>query len=358
MSHSLSRGHARSTLAATAALLLAFAACAGGSGKTTLVLYSPHGADLLGVVERAYEAAHPEIDIQWLDMGSQQVFDRIRSEKANPQADVWFGGPDTTLGQGAAQGLLAPYRPSWADAVPPHNRHPGDLFFGLYRTAPVLVYNRDAVSEADAPKDWDDLLAARFQGQVLMRDPLASGTLRAFFSLILARSVAATGNADRGWDWLRQLDGQTKEYVTTPALMIEKLARREGLVTVWELTDMLWQHQRGRPLAFRFPASGTPVIDDSIGLVAGAAHAEAAKVFIDWVGSPEAVELAAREAFRLPTRTDIPAEQLPEWAQAVLRDLKPAEIDRALVAGEAAGWMMTWDRTVRGRGRPRLGVPE
>lgn len=335
-------------LACSLALLIG---CSGSGGKTTLVLYSPHGADLLGVVETAYETAHPEIDVQWLDMGSQQVFDRIRSEKANPQADVWFGGPDTTLGQGAAEGLLAAYRPSWADAVPAHNRHPENLFFGLYRTAPVLVYNRDAVSEADAPKDWDDLLTPRFQGQVLMRDPLASGTLRAFFSLILARSVSETGTAERGWAWLRQLDAQTKEYVTTPALMIEKLARREGLVTVWELTDMLWQRQRGRPLAFRFPTSGTPVIDDSIGLVAGAPHAEAAKTFIDWVGSPEAVELAAREAYRLPTRTDIPAERLPAWAQEVLRDLHPAEIDRALVAREAAGWMMTWDRTVRGRGR-------
>jgi len=38
---------------------------------------------------------HPQIDVRWLDMGSQEVYDRIRSEAANPQADIWFGGPDT-----------------------------------------------------------------------------------------------------------------------------------------------------------------------------------------------------------------------------------------------------------------------
>ena len=73
-------------------LLLAPVGC--GDGRTPLVLYSPHGRDLLELMERTYEAERPEIDVRWLDMGSQEVYDRIRSESVNPQADVWFGGPD------------------------------------------------------------------------------------------------------------------------------------------------------------------------------------------------------------------------------------------------------------------------
>ncbi|HXM75957.1 MAG TPA: iron ABC transporter substrate-binding protein, partial [Thermoanaerobaculia bacterium] len=100
--------------------------------RTPVVLYSPHGRDLLGLLETAYEKAHPEIDVRWLDMGSQEVYDRLRSEKANPQADVWYGGPDTIFSRGAREGLLAPYRPGWADAVAPQSRRAGDLYFGLY----------------------------------------------------------------------------------------------------------------------------------------------------------------------------------------------------------------------------------
>src|SRR6185436_16327590 len=70
------------------ALLLLLAGCSRGDGRTAVVLYSPHGPDQLGVLEKAFEAHHPEIDIRWLDMGSQEVFDRLRSERANPQADV------------------------------------------------------------------------------------------------------------------------------------------------------------------------------------------------------------------------------------------------------------------------------
>lgn len=328
--------------------LLVVAGC--GDGRTPLMLYSPHGRDLLVEVKRAYEELHPEVDVRFLDMGSQDVYDRVRSEAANPQADVWFGGPREIFARGAQEGLLAPHRPTWAGSVPEESRGPGDLYFGLYRTAPVLVYNAAAVPVAEAPRDWEDLLDPRWQGKIIFRDPLGSGTMRTLFGMILARSVEQTGDTRSGLEWLRRLDAQTKEYVLTPALMIEKLNRQEGLITVWELTDMLWQKQRGSPLAFRFAESGSPVIDDSIGVVKGAPHEEEARRFVDWVGGVEAQLLTAREAYRLPTRTDLPPERLPQWAREVLRDWKPARVDWKLIERHGQEWMTTWDRTIRGKG--------
>jgi len=348
--------HLALVLSIALALALALAGC--GDGRTPLILYSPHGPDLLTLIEKEFELGHPTLDVRWLDMGSQDVYDRVRSEAANPQADVWYGGPDTILARGAAEGLLASYRPAWADAVPAEYRHGEDLYFGLYRTAPVLVYNSEVVPAEEAPRDWDDLLSPRFEQQFLMRDPLGSGTLRTMFGLFLAESVTATGSEDRGWQWLARLDVQTKEYVLSPALMIEKLARQEGQVTVWELTDMLWQQKRGRPLAYTFPTSGTPVIEDAIGLVAGAPHPLEAKIFIDWVGSPEAQRLAAEAAFRLPARTDMAPQDLPAWAVNVLAEMVPADFDRALLAAKGNEWMSTWDRTIRGRGATYLAEHE
>ncbi|HEX5760914.1 MAG TPA: extracellular solute-binding protein [Thermoanaerobaculia bacterium] len=334
---------------AALALAALFAGC-GGDGKTPLVVYSPHGRDLLQLMERSFEERHPEVDVRWLDMGSQEVYDRLRSEAANPQADVWYGGPQTIFARGSREGLLAPFRPSWAEAVPERSRHPEDLYLASYRTAPVLVYNAAVVPAAEAPHDWGDLLDPRWRGEILIRDPLASGTMRTLFAMVLALAVQETGNEEAGWQYLRRLDAQTKEYVLNPALLLEKLYRREGSITVWELTDMLWQQKRGSPLAFAFPASGTPVIDDSVGLVRGARHPEPARAFVEWVGSEEGQLLAAREAFRLPARNDIPPERLPAWAREVSAKLVPAPVDWQLVERREAEWMATWDRTIRGRG--------
>lgn len=318
--------------------------------RTPVVLYSPHGRDLLTLVEKIYEAAHPDVDVRWLDMGSQDVYDRIRAEKANPRADVWFGGPNLVFASGARERLLEPFEPSWSRSVPPESRHPQKLYFGLYRTPVVIVYNSAAVAAAQAPRDWDDLLDPRWKGKILIRDPLASGTMRAVWGTILERSLERTGDVESGLEWLRKLDAQTKEYVFNPSILLEKLIRREGLVTVWDLPDTLFEMRRG-PLAYVFPASGTPVIDDAVGLVRGAPHAVQARAFIEWLGGPRAQKLAAEKAFRLPARTDLPPAELPEWARDVEEALVPAKLDWERIGREGPGWMSRWDREVRGKGR-------
>lgn len=331
-------------------LLAAFSAACRRDTRIPLVLYSPHGRDLLGLVERTYEAKHPGVDVRWLDMGSQEVYDRVRSEKANPQADVWFGGPNTIFARGVRDGLLQAFRPSWAAAIPAESRGPGDFYFGLYRTPAVIVYNTAAVPAPEAPKDWDDLLGPRWKGKVLIRYPLASGTMRAVFGMILERSLAETGSPDRGFQWLTRLDGQTKEYVMNASILVEKIARREGLVTVWDLPDVLLEMRRSRDLAYLFPTSGTPVIDDAVGLVAGARHPKEARELIEWLGSPEAQLATAGSVYRLPARTDLAPEQLPEWARDVLKKMVPARMDWDLLEREGQAWMARWDQEVRGKG--------
>jgi iron(III) transport system substrate-binding protein len=316
------------------------------------MVYSPHGRDLLRLFERDFEAKRPDVDVRWLDMGSQEVYDRVRSERANPQCDVWFGGPDAIFARAAREGLLAAYRPAWAEAVPPGSRAPGDLYFGSFRTLPILVYNEELVSEEEAPRDWDDLLSPRFAGRVLIRDPIASGVMRTLFGMVLARSVATSGSTEAGYAWLLRLDAATKEYVANPALLHQKIVRGEGEVTMWELTDILLEREKGVPLGFRFAASGTPVIDDAIAIPAGAPHRAAAESFVDFAGSIEAT-VAATSVFRIPARSDLPLGSLPEWARRVMTEMRPAEYDRALASRESANWMRTWDQTVRGKGREK-----
>jgi len=214
----------------------------------------------------------------------------------------------------------------------------------------VLVFNGDAVSEEEAPGDWDDLLDPRWTGKIVLRDPLASGTMRTIFAMVVARSVAETGNVDAGFDWLRRLDAQTKEYVFSPALLFEKLTRQEAVVSMWELTDILLLQDKGSPLRYRFASSGLPVITDSIGLVKGARSVDEAKAFIDWVGEEEALLLVLNRSYRLPARQDLAAEKMPEWARRALSEIRPAEIDWSLIEKRSAEWMVRWDREVRGRG--------
>jgi iron(III) transport system substrate-binding protein len=341
-------GTAASLLALTAALTLG--AC-GRDTRTPVVVYSPHGRDQLVLMEQDFERLHPDIDVRWLDMGSQEVLDRIRFEKVNPQADVWFGGPTTIFDRGVDEGLLQPYRPSWATHVGRRGIGPHDLYFPVYRTPAVIAYNSKAVPTAEAPQDWDDVLDPRWRDKILIRDPMASGTMRAIWGLIIERSIRQTGDTGAGMAWLRRLDGQTKTYTLNPAILEEKLVRQEGLVTLWDLPDLLIWQAKGIPFDYTFPSTGTVVIDDAVALVRHARHAAAAKEFIEYVGSEHGQLLAARGVFRLPAREDLPLDSVPAWVAKVERSMVVADVDWPLLAKNGSAWMSYWDQHVRNTGK-------
>ena len=217
-------------------------------------------------------------------MGSQEILDRLRFERVNPQADVWFGGPTTIFDRGVQDSLLSPYRPVWHEGVGPRGIGAGDLYYPAYRTPAIIAYNSRVVARERAPQDWDAVLEPRWYDKVLIRDPMASGTMRAIWGLIIERSLRTTGDTTRGMTWLRRLDGQTKAYALNPAILDARLARAEGLVTLWDLPDILISRSKGMPFGYVFPRSGTVVIDDAIGLVRGGRHPDAAQEFIDYVG--------------------------------------------------------------------------
>ncbi len=255
--------HARRAL-----LLLLVTAC-HPDHREHLTLYSPHGRDQLQLLEHAFEAANPDIDVRWLDMGSEDILDRLRFEKPNPVADVWFGGPTTLFDTGIADSLIEPYRPVWWRSVDSDGVGPDDMYWPVYRTPAVIAYNTNLVTAADAPHDWDDVLQPRWRDQVLIRDPIASGTMRAIWGMIIMRSLAATGDTAQGMAWLRTLDAQTRTYTLNPAILAEKLARGEGKVTLWDLPDLMIWRAQGMPFGYVFPTSGAPVIDDAIAIVRG-----------------------------------------------------------------------------------------
>ncbi len=235
----------------------AFAACRG-DGRTPVVLYSPHGRDQLSLLEQAFERRRPDIDVRWLDMGSQEILDRLRFERVNPQADVWFGGPTTIFDRGIRDSLLTPYRPSWAEQVGPNGIGPDDLYYPVYRTPAVIAFNSKLVPRAEAPRDWDEVLQRRWTDKVLIRDPMASGTMRAIWGLILFRSLRQTGDTARAMQWLRRLDGQTKTYTLNPAILVRQARARRGTGEPLGPAGHPDRQGQGHAVGLRLPARAAP----------------------------------------------------------------------------------------------------
>lgn len=335
---------------AMVALLFALA-CSGAprGSQPALLIYTPHGQDMVRDFVARYQKVHPEVEVKFLDMGSREVLERVRAERNRPQADLWWGAGHTTFQQAAEEGLLAPYRPSWADQVPDFAKDAHDNWYGTYETPEVIAYNSDAVSAADAPRDWDDVLDPKWRDKVLIRNPNPSDTMRAIFGAIIWRFYKDTGSPEKGYEWLRRLDANVHEYTADGTLLMQKLARREGLVTLWDMPDVrLFQEQKNLPVAYVIPASGTPVITDGIAILRGAPHEEEARRFYEFVTTPESLSHAANSYYRLPLRTDIDRRQLPAWMNEPFTRLP---LDWGLLRKEGNEWLRYWDTEIRGRNK-------
>lgn len=329
-------------------LILATLIGCSSDNRERLVVYSPHGKEMLGEYEAAFEAANPEVDVRWIDMGGQDAYDRIRTEAANPQASIWWGGDGPTFSKAAAEGLLEPYRPSWADAVPSGAHAADDSWYATYLTPEVILFNTRTVAEDERPADWDDLLEPEWNDRIIIRYPLASSTMRTIWGALIMRQPTVQD----GYEWLARLDVNTKTYTADPTQLYLKIAREEGDVSLWNLPDTEIQSElNGYPFGFAVPASGTPILNDGIALVRGGANQDMARAFYEFVTSDSALVRQAERYFRIPVRQDIAADRLPAW---MAQEIVPMDVDWQRLETEGAEWMQYWDENIKGRGAQYL----
>ena len=132
-------------------------------------------------------------------------------------------------------------------------------------------------------------------------------------------------------------------------ILSQKLARREGWVTLWNMPDIELQRARyDYPLDYVLPAGGVPVVMDGIALVARSEPRPAAREFYEFVTSGPSLVRAAREFFRIPARSDISPSELPSWiGQTPIPDMP---LDRDLLRRHSREWMRYWDEHIRHKG--------
>lgn len=329
--------------------VLALAACSspdsgenGGTAgdRSVVVVYSPHGPDVGKDYERLFEAAHPDIDLQWIDNGSQDVYNKISSEKNRPACDVWWGAPSTMFMKAAEEGLLAEYTPSWADAIEADFKDSASRWYGTYSTPLSIMFNNRKYTRETVPQTWDELLEPQWSKKITIRQPLASGTMRTFICATILRA----GDDDAGIEWLRTLHASTKTYMQSPQLLFDHMKRNEDLITVWIMPDAVLQRERnGYPFDFFLPKDA-PVLTEGIAIVNNAPHRENAELFYEFVTTQEALAHQANEYAKIPTRTDIDTALLPTWMNE--QEVDAMKIDWTVFAEKEQLWCDRWKAEV------------
>jgi iron(III) transport system substrate-binding protein len=275
-----------------AVLLLAGLALAGAQAKT-VVAYTAHEDNIVAEMVPLFQK-ETGYKLEFVKLGSGDVIKRVKAEATNPQCDViWSIGGEQLEGDSA---LLEKYVPKEWDKVAPVFKV-GTNWLPYTGIMNVFIVNTNLVKDADMPKKWSDLTAAKWKGKVCSATPDKSG------SAYMQLNNVLLAYKDTGWDVYKKLLGNF--FISASSGSVPKYVNDGEAAIGITLEDNAFRYvQGGGPVKIVYPDEGAIAAPDGIALIKGAPHPDAAKVFIDWCLSKSAQDFLVAKMFRRPVRID------------------------------------------------------
>jgi iron(III) transport system substrate-binding protein len=238
-------------------------------------------------VAKLFEAQYPGIKVEVHRTGSQRILQRVMQElSANiKNVDVIHTSDAGHFVLLKEKKLLAQYTPAGVEKFPAGFKDKDGYYFGLRATLNVITYNTKAVSAAEAPKTWKDLLDPKWKGKLVTAHPGYSG--------VIATHVLALEHL-LGWDYFKQL-AQNKPMIvqsandpgTTVASGERVVGVNGGEYSAYQLK------KKGNPIEIVYPKEGVPLVVSPTAIASFAPHPNAAKLFTDFTFTRECQQVMA-----------------------------------------------------------------
>jgi len=274
-------------------------------------------------VAKLFEAAYPGIKVEVHRTGSERILQRVMQElQANIRnADVIHTSDAGHFVLLKDKKLLAKYTPAGVDAFPAGFKDKDGYYYGLRATLNVIAYNTKAVSAADAPKTWKDLLDPKWKGKLVTAHPGYSG--------VVATHVLALSHL-HGWDYFKQLAQNRVMIKQSAADPSSVVASGERVVAVNGGEYSAYQvKKKGNPIEIVYPKEGVPLVVSPTAITAFAPHPNAAKLFTDFTFTREVQQVLADSEGLYTGHPDVkyPADK-PKLSDLKLLTVDPEELEK------------------------------
>jgi iron(III) transport system substrate-binding protein len=272
---------------------MAALAMSGCSHRQKLVVYTAAEADQLKAYEASFRKQHPDIDLLWVRDSTGVVTARLLAEKRAARADVVFALAATSMIQLDRAGLLAPYAPKGEARLEPRFRdgQSPPHWTGEALWSVAMCVNTDEAKKRGLPipASWEDLTKPVYRGMISMPNPASSGT-----GLLAVAAWLQMWGEPRGWDYMQRLDRNVTTYVHSGSKPCKDAAAGEIPIGISIDFRAAQAKTQGLPIEVVVPAEGVGWDLEATGLVKGAHDPVAARAFVDWAISPEAMQLYAK----------------------------------------------------------------
>ena len=228
-------------------------------------------------------------------LSTGEVPAKIEEENGKPSADVWFGGTNNPYDSAAAKGLLDnSYVPVNASHLTSDiYKDPNGYWYGIYTGILGFMVNTDELNRLglEAPQSWDDLLKEEYKGLIWLSNYQTAGTPK-----LVANLMIQLKGHDEGIQYLVDLDKNIEVYTKSGSGPSKNVGTGECVIGIGFLHDGITQivDNGYENVQLIVPSDGTACEIGPVAIFKGAAHMNAAKLFMEFALSPDCVELAAQ----------------------------------------------------------------
>ncbi|MEO3388316.1 putative 2-aminoethylphosphonate ABC transporter substrate-binding protein [Mesorhizobium sp. CAU 1741] len=294
--------------------------------QTELTVYTSVEAVDLDRYKQTFEAANPDIKINWVRDSTGVMTAKLLAEKNNPQADVVWGVAATSLLLLKSEGMLEPYAPKGVENLDPKfvDSSTPPNWVGMDAYVAALCFNTVEAEKLGLapPTSWADLTKAEYKGHVVMPNPNSSGT----GFLDVSAWIQMFGE-EEAWTFMDGLHENIAAYTHSGSKPCKMAAAGETVIGVSFEFPGANAKKAGAPIDIIFPSEGSGWEAEATAIIAGTANLEAAQQLVDWSVTKEANEMynvgyavvaypgIAKPVEHLPT--DIPSKMIDndfEWA--------------------------------------------
>jgi iron(III) transport system substrate-binding protein len=274
-------------------------------------------------VAKLFETAYPGVKVEVHRTGSQRILQRMMQElQANiKNVDVVHTSDAGHYVLLKEKQLLMRYTPAGVDRFAAGFKDRDGFHYGLRATVNVIAYNTKALSAAEAPKTWKDLLDPKWKGKMVTAHPGYSG--------VIATHVLALVN-QYGWDYFKQLAQNRLMLVQSAVDPSGVVASGERAVAVDGGEYTFYQiKKKGNPVEIVYPKEGVPLVVSPTAIMGSAPHPNAAKLFTDFSFSREIQQVMADSEGLYTGHPEVkyPADK-PKLSELKLLSVDPEELEK------------------------------
>ncbi len=254
------------------------------------------------------------------------LVERLKSEQANPQADVFWTSELLQTIELTDKGVFDEHLSDATKAWPREWRDGQRRWFAFAARPRVIVFSPERVPEDQRPDSWMDLTFDRWKGKLAMADPrfgTTGGHLGAMMSFwdkeVMPGYFAAWSQGIAENDVRLSSNGNSG--------VVEFVAKGEADVGMTDVDDVWAAKATGLNVDFIYPLHGIPdgegvsnegigtlLIPNTVARVKGGPHPEQAKALIDFLLSEEIERrLAESVSHNVPLRPGL-ADSYPQYA--------------------------------------------